>query len=261
MNTEKKVKDLLANKFGIRKIDSFVNYLLSCVQKYEEGDWENSLINAGKFVEVIIKLIWIYCGKSLPTRAKDFKASVYADKITREVPAANVPEDAIRIQIPRACIFIYDITSNRGARHDSDEVNPNEMDATVVVSMCSWVVAELIRFSAKQLININEAKKIVDSLMERKYPFFEEIDERVYVDKGKFKSAPECAILILYKLYPRRINKETLIGFVKLHNFRPTAIKFERLNSYIDIDKKGEILLRATGRKKAEHILKRDSGG
>lgn len=255
MNTEDEVKKILVNKFETKRVNSVVNHFLSCVQKHEEGDWESSLGKAGKFVESLIKLLWVYCGKSLPARSKDFKAGVYAERIIREVEAKVVPEDGIRLQIPRACIFIYDITSNRGARHDSDELDPNEMDATVILPMCSWILAELIRFSAKQLISINEAKKIVDSLMERKYPMFEEIDGRVYVDTKKLKSAPECAILILYKLYPHRIDKKTLVDFVKRHNFKPTAIKFERLTPYIDISIDGKILLRATGRKKAEQIL------
>ncbi len=79
----------------------------------------NSPPKAGKFVEATIKLLWVYCGKTLPARSKDLNASVYADKIIREVKITDVSEDAIRLQIPRACIFIYDITSNRGARHDT----------------------------------------------------------------------------------------------------------------------------------------------
>jgi len=42
------------------------------------------------------------------------------------------------------------------------------------------------------------------------------------------------------------------------HGFKQTAIKFERLTRYIDIDELGGILLRASGRKKVEDILKKD---
>jgi hypothetical protein len=90
----------------------------------------------------------------LPTRQKDFKAGLYAQKIIDQVDIATLPEDGLRLQIPRACIFVYDITSNRGARHDSDEMNPNEMDATVILPVFSWMLAELARLSAKYSINI-----------------------------------------------------------------------------------------------------------
>ena len=104
-------------------------------------------------------------------------------------------------------------------------------------------------------INIEEAKRIVSSLMERRYPIFEEIEGRVYVDNTRFKSATECSLLILYELYPRRIDKKMLTDFICRHGFRKTAFKLERLSSYIDVDSNGKILLRATGRRKAEQIL------
>lgn len=255
MDTKKQIKELLVQKFEARRIDSILNYFLSCVQKFEENDWENSLIKAGKFIEVIVKLLWTYCGKSLPTRQKDFKAGLYAKTIIDQVDIATLPEDGLRLQIPRACIFVYDITSNRGARHDSDEMNPNEMDATVILPICSWILAELVRLSAKYSININEAKRIVDFLIERRYPVFEEIEGRIYVNNEKFNSAPECSLLILYKLYPKRVSKGILLDLLKRHDFKQTALKFDRLMPYVDVDENGNILLRATGRKKAEYIL------
>lgn len=255
MSVQDQVKNLLSQKFEEKRVASAIKYFLSVVQKFEEGDWENSLSKAGKFVEATIKLLWVYGGKSLPVKQKDFKAGAYAQKIIDQITTATIPEDGIRLQIPRASIFIYDITSNRGGRHDSEEVNANEMDSSTVLPICSWILAELVRFSAKGSMSIEEAKKIIDSLTERRYPFFEEIDGRMYVDHKKFKSAPECGLLILYKVYPRRISKDEFVGFVKRHNFKQSAVKFERLTPYIDSDEDGKILLRATGRRKAEEIL------
>jgi hypothetical protein len=203
--------------------------------------------------------LWVYAGQTLPAKQKDFSAGSYAQKIT-QLAATTVPEDCIRLQIPRACIFIYDITSNRGGRHDSDEVNANEMDASTILPICSWILAELVRFSAKGSMGVEEAKTIIDSLTERRYPIFEEIDGRVYVDNKKFKSATECGLLILYKIYPKRISKNDFIGFVKRHSFKQSAVKLERLTSFIDIDDQGKILLRATGRRKVEEILSKKQG-
>src|SRR5579863_1573339 len=170
MSTHDQIKNLLSQKFEEKRIVSATKYFLSVVQEFEEGDWENSLSKAGKFVEVIIKLLWVYGGKSLPAKQKDFKAGVYAQKIIDQIDTTTIPEDGIRLQIPRASIFIYDITSNRGGRHDSEEVNANEMDSSIVLTICSWILAELVRFSAKGSVSIEEAKKIIDSLTERRYP-------------------------------------------------------------------------------------------
>jgi hypothetical protein len=253
MNEETQVRDLLCKKFESQRVGSLIGHFLRCVQGFKENDWEKSLIKAGKFIEVTVKMLWLYGGETLPL-PREFKASLYAQKITN-INKKNLPEDELRVQIPRACIFAYDITSNRGARHDPEELDPNEMDATAAISICSWILAELVRFSAKEDIDIDEAKEIVDSLMKRRYPIFEEIDGRVYVNR--YTSAPECALLILYRLYPRRVDMKTLVDLLTRHRFRRTALKFERLKQYVDIDSDGNILLRATGRQKAEQILNR----
>ncbi len=255
MKVEDQIKNLLGQKFEAKRVNSVVSHYISCIQKFEEGDWETSLTKAGKFIEAVIKLLWIFAEKELPEKQKEFKATIFAQKIITQVTNATISDDGIRLQIPRASIFVYDITSNRGGRHDSDEVNANEMDSSTVLPVCSWILAELFRFSAKNLISIEETKKIIDSLTERRYPIFEEIDGRIYVDNKKFKSAPDCGLLILYKAYPKRISKHDFIDFLKRHNFKQSAIKLERLLPYLDIDKNDNILLRATGRRKAEEII------
>lgn len=258
MKSDDQVKNLLKQKFEEKRVSSAIQYFVSSTQKFEQGDWDTSLSKAGKFIEAVVKMLWLYAGKSLPVKQKDFKAGVFAQKILNEVSNSEISEDGVRLGIPRASIFIYDITSNRGARHDSDEVTPNEMDASTILPICAWILAELVRFSAKKAIDINEAKKIIESLIERKYPIFEEIDDRIYVDHKKFKSANECGLLILYGIYPNRIFKNKFINCLKLHKFKQSAIKFERLIDFIDIDKHDNILLRATGRRKAEEILSKN---
>lgn len=253
--TENQIENLLKQKFDAKRVSTIIRYFISCTQKFEQGDWENSLLKAGKFIEAVVKLLWVYGGKSLPDKQKNFKAGLYAQKIIDQIDTQTIPEDGVRLGIPRSSIFAYDIASNRGGRHDSEEVSANEMDASTVLPVCSWILAELVRFATKGSLDIAEAKKVIDSLVERKFPIFEEIEGRIYVDHRKYKSAPECSLLILYKGYPKRISKEKLIEFTKRHNFKQSAIKLERLSAFVDVDENGNVLLRATGRRKVEEIL------
>ena len=175
MSAQDQVKNLLSQKFEEKRVASTIKYFLAVVQKFEEGDWENSLSKAGKFVEATVKLLWTLAGKTLP-RAKDFKAGAYAQKIIDQISTTEITSEGVRLQIPRACIFLYDITSNRGGRHDSDEFDPNEMDAITASALCSWILAELVRFCASNGLSPDEARKIIESVIERRYPIFEEID-------------------------------------------------------------------------------------
>jgi len=253
MNSKKEILNLLTDGFVSSRAKTVINHFLLASKKFQDGDWESSLSKAGKFTEAVIKMLWLYAGRNLP-RSRDFKAGSYAEKIIKEVTKAEILNDAIRLQIPRACIFIYDVTSNRGARHDAEEVSPNHMDNIVIISMCSWILSELIRFVAKEVIAIEDAEKMVNSLMERKYPIFEAIDGIVYVDSERFSNLTECAILILYYLYPKRIEEEVLKKMLNKNGFKSKAIQLKFLIPFIH-EYNNEIILRSSGRKKAEQIL------
>lgn len=252
---ETQLENILGKIFDPGRVSSILQYFGDCVQNFQEGNWEACLTKAGKFVEAIVKMVWTLDGKLLPP-PREFKVSRYIQKITDETDKTKVP-DGIRLQIPRGCTFLYDITSNRGARHDSDEVNPNEMDATLAMTACSWILAELIRFAAKGNLSPEQAKSLVDSVTRRRYPIFEEIDGRIYVHSDKHETSLECAILILYALYPRRIEIGILSDLLERHGYETQGFRWDSLDRYIDMDESGCILLRVPGRQKAEGLLSR----
>lgn len=256
MKKEIQLENILGKEFDSNRVSKILRHFVDCEQNFESGNWELCLTKAGKFVEAIVKMLWIYCRKPLPP-SRDFKASQYAQKIINEVDRTTVPHDEIRLQIPRGCVFLYDVTSNRGARHDAEEVNPNEMDATLAMAICSWILAELVRFSAKGALRPEQAKSLVDSVTRRRYPTFEEIDGRIYVHSSKYETSLECAILILYKLGSRRVDEDTLFDLLKRHGFKRQGFRWDKLVPYIDVNSDGEVLLRATGREEAEKILNR----
>jgi hypothetical protein len=64
---------------------------------------------------------------------------------------------------------LYEVRNRRGVGHAGGDVDPNHMDATLVVSMCNWIIAEMVRV-VHALPSTEEAQKIVDSLAERKIP-------------------------------------------------------------------------------------------
>ena len=71
-----------------------------------------------------------------------------------------------RIQIPRMIAALYEIRNNRGVGHAGGDVDPNHMDATAVIYMSKWVVAELVRLLHG--LTTDEATDIaMDALVER----------------------------------------------------------------------------------------------
>jgi hypothetical protein len=131
------------------------------------------------------------------------------------------------------------------------------MDAAAAVANMSWVVAELIRYAQKGAVNLAEAKQLVESLTERKYPFMEDVDGRFYFHK-KGKSAPDVALVALARRHPARISKEDLVKIVTRNGFEEHNARTApgRISHLVDDDGSGRLRLLAPGREKADQIMK-----
>ena len=251
LNPEVKTKTVLGRKFEKVHVSAILQHLIEAKRKKQRGDWEGSILRSGKFVEAVTKALLRFCGMKVP-KGRQFKAGVLLRSLEN---APTSIDDTIRLVIPRCCLFIYEIASNRGARHDPEEVDPNEIDAGATDVLISWVLGELIRFSSKRAKDPKEALELVASLTEKIYPFFEEIDGRFYVNIEGL-SAEKTALLILYNRYPRRITKDFLYELVKRHGFSSNnaGMAIRRVMPFCDVSASG-LRIRGLGRERAEKIL------
>ncbi len=220
------------------------------VQDFQKREWEDANAKAGKFVEAVLKAIWRSAGEVVPT-GRNFSAG----GIMNQVENKMVLSDSLRLTIPRACRWVYEIASNRGARHDADEIEANEMDANAVLASCSWILAEMVRYSQHGL-DLVAAKAIFDSVVKRRYPFIEEIDGRVYVDIAD--SAREAAILILWHVYPKRIAENDLFEQLRRHQYKKAnaEMAIKRIQGVVDNDN-GNLKLRSIGIQEAEELIEK----
>lgn len=72
---------------------------------------------------------------------------------------------SVRIQIPRLIVALYEIRNDHGVGHLGGDVDPNEMDATAVLYLSMWLVAELVR--VLHTTTTTEATEIIDALIRR----------------------------------------------------------------------------------------------
>jgi len=127
------------------------------------------------------------------------------------------------------------------------------MDASAVLAVCSWILGEMVRYSQKGL-DLAVAKAVVDSVVKRKYPFMEEIDGRVYVDIAN--SAREAALLILWRIYPKRMSEDNLVDSTVRHGYKRANAEMavKRIRKAVD-DDNGNLRLRNLGVRKAEELI------
>jgi hypothetical protein len=249
---DRTVDAMLKDKFiGTKHVDATFKHFGRMVQDYQQSRWDDSNAKAGKFVEAVLKALVTEAGE-MPASGKAFKAGTVLDTIEKKTALP----DSLRLTIPRACRFVYEIASNRGARHDADEIEANEMDAKAVMALCSWILAEMVRYSQKGT-NLVEAKEAVDGVMRLKYPFMEEIDGRVYWDIAN--SAREAALLILYGIYPKRMSEESLAQQVTRHGYsqKNSKLAVQRIGAKVDDDGHGNLKLRNPGLREAEELIEK----
>jgi len=241
---------LLKPTFAAVHVTALLNHYHAMIKEFQQGAWEEAIGKGGKFIEAVLKALWVHTGNTLPS-GRQFKA----DGIINQLANQSTFGDSVRLTIPRACRFAYDIASNRGARHDPTEIDPNELDANVVVGVTSWILGELVRYAQKGALNLTEVKAIVDGLAEKKYPLMENVDGRTYFHVPG-ASARGIALLLLWKGHPKRLERRQLEDAVARHGFtgKNSALAVDRLRGVTDADQAGLRLLQP-GIREAEALL------
>jgi hypothetical protein len=147
--------------------------LQTIVNNYREHRWEPAELNGGKLCEVVYTILRGHVDGKFPASASKPPNMFSACQALEH--AQGFPK-SVRVQLPRMLVALYDIRNNRGVGHVGGEVNPNFMDATAVLAMAKWVVAELVRIFHK--LDPDQAEPIVEALTVREVPLVWEIDGR-----------------------------------------------------------------------------------
>ena len=170
------MRDLVARELGRRIDQPLVSALLDAYQTLTEnfhlGRWRAGELEAGDFAEVCYRSIqWLTSSPSaceplgthlrnLPARLRDLE----------NLPATH--HASLRLHIPRALLLATDIRNQRGVAHAAGDVSANLADASLVLAVCSWVLAELVRLNFS--CSPTEAQHIVDDLVSRKTPLIQD---------------------------------------------------------------------------------------
>lgn len=163
----------------------------SILQYYMERRWTGSELSGGKFCEIVFTILdghakGIYA--TSPTKPSNF-----VDACKRLENNSHVPR-SFQILIPRMLPPLYEIRNNRNVGHVGGDVDSNSMDSQAVVSMCSWILGELIRVLHNT--TIIDAQKTVDFITNRKMPLIWETDKVKRILNPKIALKDQILLLI-----------------------------------------------------------------
>lgn len=176
-NLKATVIEELSKKIPLELIEDLTSSYERILIEYRKGRWEETLWKAGKFAKNTFRVLAFLLTSNVDKETPSFKE--IKEKLER-TPSEQLPE-SVRILIPRiASSLIYDPRSKRAAVHVK-EINPDYMDANLVLSSCSWVLAEFVRLYHTS--NPQKIVEIVNELVQRKVPFIEIHRGKTFVTK------------------------------------------------------------------------------
>jgi hypothetical protein len=217
--------------------DPLIASLQEIAANYAEHRWEPAELNGGKLCEVAFTIIdGTLKGAFAATPSKPANMVDACRLLEKIQPSASrVGDRSLRILIPRILTALYEIRNNRNVGHVGSDVDPNYLDATVVLSMSSWVVAELVRVFHN--VPTQEAQESVDALIERKLPVIWEVGPvRRVLDSGM--QARDQVLLLLYQK-PGWVSEKDLASWVEyssLGMFRTRVLRPLHTARFIEHD-------------------------
>ena len=223
------------------------------VRNYREGRWEPSELNGGKLCEVVYSILRGYVDASYPATPCKPSNMVLACNAFEK---ATTFDRSIRIQIPRIIIALYEVRNNRGVGHVGGEVNPNHMDAIVVLHMAKWIVSELVRIFHG--VSTEEATKIVEAISDRTLQLVWKVNgtNRVLDPSLSFK---DKTLALLYG-ESNPLHEKDLIRWVEHSNasvFKRDVLRPLHSQRFLEFDEKSHtIQLSPTGIKHVEENIK-----
>lgn len=134
-------------------------------QNYMEHRWEPAELSGGKICEIVYSIIKGHIDGNYPqSPSKPTNMVVACRQLENE---SSLPR-SFQILIPRMLPALYEIRNNRGVGHVGSEVDANNVDATLMLTMVNWIMAELVRVFHTG--SLEDAQLAVDALSQRNTP-------------------------------------------------------------------------------------------
>lgn len=240
--------DILEAGFNKEIAEGIVNSYGEIERNYVLRKWKPSELDAGHFVEAVRRALDLeLSGSYLPftqplPRFDDNSLKHYEQK---------VGDESYRILIPRLLKAIYNIRNKRGVAHISN-VNPNEMDATLILYAVKWVLAELIRL--KSGLSLEETQALLDGIVERQSPLIWKEGSITWVLSPGMKTRDQILVL-LYDRSPRTEKElREITEYANPTNFRSILRKLHK-EKLVHFGKPGDCNLSPSGINAAEEII------
>jgi hypothetical protein len=201
-------------------------------RRYHLGDHRPTEVDAGRFAEAALRLVEHALFQSYTPLSKNMPK--LTTQRLAQFESATSPHDSLRIHIPRALFSVYAVRNKRDAAHLNDGIDANLQDATYVVAVLDWVLAELVRIY--HAVPAATAQAIIDDLVVREVPVIEEIDGQPVL--SKVIGVSDRILVFLY-----RAGRDLGLDIPELQRQMRHSDRSNLTKAVRNLDKKGLVLL------------------
>ena len=198
------IRKSLKVTFDDQIVDELLEAYEDAIRRFYTGDLGPNAVAGGRFSEAAFRLIeeaingggnFTPLAESLPPVDR-LMSRLATNRANSTTFSNSWQQNSVGLHIPRALRIIYDIRNNRDAAHLADNIDPNKQDASLVVSVLNWVMAELVRLSHD--VSADRAQEIVQELVTRKVPVIQEFDGDPKILKPDLDTKENVLILLYY---------------------------------------------------------------
>lgn len=200
-------------------------------QQYFLGRWEPSQLDAGRFAEIVLRILEYKNSGSFTPIGTQLNRLAIVTKVKKNMSL----NESLRFHILGLVELILDFRNKRNVAHPG-KISVNEMDSAFVLNAANWIVAELVRIETQ--MSPDDAQAEIKKIIERKVPIVEEIGGRLKCLNPKL-GAKEKTMVFCYQKYPDGVSLKDLTNWMAYPNSGVLRKQLE------DLDKDGRLDFRS----------------
>lgn len=189
-----KVKTILETKYPNELSEKFVKLYSDMLLDFRKKDWKNCISNIGQLNEAFYRIIeYELTGNyiALSSQLPKFQSAI----LDRWENVHNKPE-IFRVIMPRILFGMYCLRNKRGAIHLSN-IDPNEIDATVLMQQTKWLLAEIIRINSN--LSFDETIELIKQIICKEIDIVWDTGKNIRILKNDLTTLQKVICLLYYK--------------------------------------------------------------
>ena len=230
--TRNKIQSILQVIYPQELVDSMLTSYENALTEYKKGHWQYFGNEVGQFIEVARRIIEYQLEKKYTPLAEKLPNFNEKILITWENQSTTFPE-VYRIIIPRILYAMYCLRNKRGMIH-KNHIDPNKMDASVLLGNTKWVLAEFFRLAST--LSFAETEAAVDSIMCRELSIIWDNGSVLRVLDTKMSTRDKILCLLYVKNNQSEIELRTSTEYKNTSDFKKIlkGLHTDRLIEYSD---------------------------